>query len=246
MFALERLVFTSEYERQFAVKWVPWISRVSCVIPIPSNISAFEGPSNRSLDEILYFGLIVPKKGLENVIALGQLIKASGLSFRIRIVGSCPAKHATYFEEMRSKTATLPIVWDKDLGEGQVAQRLASSSIAYLPYPDGVSERRASFKAALLNGVTVITTRGKHTPSSLEGFVTFCANPEEALVAVRSLMQNDGHRTMLADKARHYAGQFSWDRIAEAHLGLYENLMRAKRHLGSKSRLNPAGESGIE
>ena len=78
-----RLIFTSECERQFAMKWVPWISRVSCVIPVPSNISAFEGQSDRSLDEILYFGLIMPKKGLENVIALAGLIKASGLSFRM-------------------------------------------------------------------------------------------------------------------------------------------------------------------
>ena len=225
----KRVVFTSERERQFAVKWVPWISQVSCVIPIPSNICAFEGQNKRSLDEISYFGLIMPRKGLDSVITLAQLIKVSGPSFRIRIIGSCPPKHAGYLQELKSKTSALPIIWDCGLTEEQVAKRLASSSIAYLPYPDGVSERRASFKAALLNGMTVITTRGPHTPSSFESFAIFCANPKEALVAARSLAENGEHRTVLADKARHYARQFTWEGTAEAHVALYQNLMSESR-----------------
>ncbi len=244
-----RLVFPSEYERQFATKWVPWISRVSCVVPIPSNIPAFEGSSNRNLDEILYFGLIMPKKGLESVLALGELIKASGLSFRIRIMGSFSTRHKAYYEKLKSITSTLPIIWDNGLSEEQVAKKMAACSIAYLPYPDGVSERRASFKAAVLNGMTVITTRGQHTPSGFDSLVSFCSNPEEALVAVRNLVQNHGQRIMLADKARDYARQFTWERISDAHVGLYENLTSARpshdsvalrssaldKHLDSKS-----------
>ncbi len=224
-----RLIFPSQYELRFAMNWVPWISQVSTVIPIPSNISAFEGSSNRSLDEILYFGLIMPKKGLESVIALAELVKASGCSFRIRIMGSCPPKHAAYFESLKLKTSTLPIIWEIALCERQVAKRLAASSVAYLPYPDGVSERRASFKAALLNGVAVITTHGQHTPSDLEGIVNFCANPQDAWATARSIMENIQYRTMLTDRARHYARRFSWERVTEAHLILYENLLRARR-----------------
>lgn len=223
-----RLIFTSECERQFAMRWVPWISKVSCVIPITSNISTFEGSSKRSLDEILYFGLIMPNKGLESVIALGELVKVSGLSFRIRIVGSCPPKYGAYFEDLKSRASTFPIIWDHELTEQQVAGRLASSSIAYLPYPDGVSERRATFKAALLNGVTVITTRGKDTPSELEDLVSFCTTPEEALVAARFLAGNVEKRTELANRARRYARRFTWDSIAEAHFALYRDIVGTK------------------
>lgn len=238
----QRLVFPSEYERRFAIKWAPWISRVSCVMPIPSNIGTFEGSGNRSLDEILYFGLIMPKKGLESVIALAELVQASGLSFRIRIMGSCPPKHTGYFEELKSKTSTLPIIWDDELSERQVARRLASSSIAYLPYPDGVSERRASFKAVLLNGVTTITTRGQHTPFNLEGLVSFCATPEDALAAVHFLAENGEHRTLLADKARQYALQFTWERIAEAHIELYKSVISLRR----SDTLVPANSPDLE
>jgi glycosyltransferase involved in cell wall biosynthesis len=222
----KRLVFTSECERQFGIKWVPWISRISCVIPITSNISMFDGPTERSLDEILHFGLIMPNKGLESVVALGELVKASGLSFRIRILGSCPPKYAAYFEDLKSKTSTLPITWDIGLSEQQVAKRLASSSVAYLPYPDGVSERRATFKAALLNGVTVITTRGRQTVSDFEDLVSFCANPKEALVAAQFLVENVAERAKLAERARRYARQFNWGSIAEAHLALYRDVLR--------------------
>jgi glycosyltransferase involved in cell wall biosynthesis len=242
----KRLVFPSEYERQFAVKWAPWISRVSCVIPVPSNISEVDGKSNRSLDEILYFGLIMPKKGLESVIALAELVKASGLSFRIRIMGSCPLKHAAYFEALKSKTSTLPIIWDNEHSEQQVAKRLASSSIAYLPYPDGVSERRATFKAALLNGVTVITTRGQHTPSSLEGLVSFCASPEEALVAAQFLIGNAERRAKLADKASHYARQFTWDSIAETHLALYKDILGAESSCEQISLQSPELDNRLD
>jgi glycosyltransferase involved in cell wall biosynthesis len=224
----KRLVFTSECEQQFAIKWVPWISRVSCVIPITSNIPPFEGPTERRLDEILHFGLIMPNKGLESVIALGELVKVSGLSFRIRIVGSCPPKYGAYFEDLKSRASTFPIIWDHELTEQQVAGRLASSSIAYLPYPDGVSERRATFKAALLNGVTVITTRGKDTPSELEDLVSFCTTPEEALVAARFLAGNVEKRTELANRARRYARRFTWDSIAEAHFALYRDIVGTK------------------
>lgn len=232
----KRLVFTSEYERQFATRWAPWISQVSCVIPITSNIRVFEGPSERTVDEILYFGLIMPKKGVETVIALGELVKAAGLSFLIRIVGSCPPRHGAYLKELKARTSTLPIIWDNELSENQVAKRLASASIAYLPYPDGVSERRASFKAALLNGVTVITTRGRHTPSGLEGLVSFCSNPEEALAAARFLAENNERRTTLVDNARRYAQQFTWGQIADAHLALYNDL-RVQSAALNESRL---------
>jgi glycosyltransferase involved in cell wall biosynthesis len=223
----KQLIFTSEYERQFAMKWIPWISEVSSVVPIASNIGAAEEPSNRSLDEILYFGLIMPNKGLESVITLGELVKASGLSFRIRIVGTSHHRYAAYFEELKSRASNLPIIWDLELGEREVAKRLASSSIAYLPYPDGASERRASLKAALLNGVTVITTRGQHTPSSFKELVTFCENPKEALAAAQFLFGNPVQRARLADRGRGYARQFSWESVAQAHLALYQRSMNA-------------------
>jgi len=221
----KHLIFTSHFERDFVVRWMPRVSRFSSVIPIGSNVGVAAGEGPRNLGEIVHFGLIMPKKGLENVIKLGEIIKSKELSFRIRILGSTPPKHGEYFKDLKARTATLPIIWDHDLSEQQIASKLAASSIAYLPYPDGVSERRATFSAAVLNGVAVITTRGPQTPSQLEGLVKFCESPEEALAAATFLASNPEPRAKLVSEARRYAQQFTWERIADLHGALYQRLL---------------------
>src|SRR6202043_938890 len=92
----EHMIFTSCYERQFAMAWAPWISRASSVIPVGSNIAvaAEQGPRNRT--EIVHFGLIMPGKGLEQVLELGNLSRLAGLPLVVRIIGRVPLKHASY------------------------------------------------------------------------------------------------------------------------------------------------------
>jgi glycosyltransferase involved in cell wall biosynthesis len=221
----QHLIFTSDFERDFVVRWMPRVSRFSSVIPIGSNIGVAAGEGPRNLGEIVHFGLIMPKKGLEQVMKLGEIIKSKELSFQIRILGSVPPKHVEYFEALRARTATLPIIWDYGLNEQQVASKLAASSIAYLPYPDGASERRATLSAVALNGVAVITTRGPHTPSQLEDAVIFCKSPEEALAAATFLASNPEPRAKLVKRAHGYAQQFAWERIADLHGALYRQLL---------------------
>lgn len=221
----KHMVFTSHFERDFALKWVPWVSQFSSVIPIGSNVRTSSNDGIRDLNEIVHFGLIMPGKGLEAVLGLAELIKEGGFKLRIRIIGNTPAKHEAYFEELRSKADRLPIVWDCGLPEKQISEKLACASIAYLPYPDGASERRATLKAALANGVVVITKRGPQTPRALEGVLRFCDDPEEALIAIKALIGSPEERASLMRKGRQYAQQYSWDYIADLHGKLYHQLL---------------------
>ena len=75
----EHIIFTSSFERQFATKWAPWISSVSSVIPVGSNIGVGARKGPRNLSEVVYFGLIMPGKGVEKVVELSRLIKSAGL-----------------------------------------------------------------------------------------------------------------------------------------------------------------------
>ena len=140
-----------------------------------------------------------------------------------------PTKHTWYFEALRSESSQLPIVWENGLGEEEVEGRLAASAVAYLPYPDGASERRASLKAALINGVAVVTTRGPQTPSDLEGAVYFVRTPEEALVAVSMLLKSSEERGRLTGKGIQYARQYTWERIAEQHAAVYDQVLVRRR-----------------
>jgi glycosyltransferase involved in cell wall biosynthesis len=221
----EHIIFTSRFERRFATTWAPWIARVSSVIPVGSNIAVAAQESPRTHTEIVYFGLIMPGKGLEQVLELGNLIRSAGLPLVVRIIGRVPPKNAAYFDELRLKATGLPIIWDLDLSEEQVAERLASAFIAYLPYSDGASERRTTLKAALLSGLAVITTRGPHTPRNLGAVVRFCRSSEEALAAVCSLIKSPEETSRLAVKAVQYGKRYSWDRIAKLHLKIYHSVL---------------------
>lgn len=224
----EHVIFTSSFERRFATSWAPWIAKISSVIPVGSNIPVAARASQRALNEIVYFGLIVPRKELEQVLELANLIRLAALPLVVRIIGRVPVKHEAYFGDLRLKAAGLPIIWDHELGVEQIAERLAVASIAYLPYADGASERRTTLKTALLSGLAVITTRGSHTPRDLEGVVKFCQDPEEALAAARFLAENHGETSMIAAKAMQYGERYTWEHIAKLHLEVYDSVLRKR------------------
>ncbi len=224
----KHLIFTSEYERAFVTKWAPWTSKTSSIVPIASNIVEGIEANQRATDEILYFGRIMPRKGIEDVIRLAGLIKHSGLSLRVRILGSCLPTHNTYLRHLKARASGLPVVWEHDLNENEIAQRLAGGSIAYLPYSDGASERRATVKAMLLNGVAVLTTHGLHTPRTFSDVVCFCASPKEALTTTLSLLTNPERMANMVHRGKLYSRQFTWEHIAIKHAELYESLSCVK------------------
>ncbi len=220
----KHVIFTSDFERRFVTRRVPWVAGISSIIPVASNIRAFPQERQRTLSEIVYFGLISPGKGLEQIVGLSRLIKSGGLALRVRIIGRLRPKHEEYLEKLRSVTAELPVIWDLDLSEEEVAERLASSAVAYLPFPDGASERRTSLKAALANGVAVITTMGSHTPETMKSSLRFCKSPKEALITACSLIECQEERTKLARNAAQYLRECTWERVAELHLAIYRSL----------------------
>jgi len=225
----QHIIFTSSFERRFCTSWAPWIARCSSVIPLGSNIAVAAKMGPRTLTEIVYFGLIVPSKGLEQLLEVGNLIRLAGLPLVVRIVGRVSLKHAAYFDALRLKATGLPIIWDRDLTEEETAKALAGASFAYLPYPDGASERRTTLKSTLLSGLAVVTTRGPHTPRDLEGVVRFCRSPEEALAEVRSLLNSPEERARMAVKAVQYGQQYTWELIAKLHLQVYHSVLSKRR-----------------
>lgn len=225
-FRARHMIFTSSEERAFAVRWAPWIGGSSSIIPIGSNIEYSRFGIQRDLREIVCFGLIMPHKGLDDVLALAAIAGRNGGSFRLRIVGSHRPEHAAYVDELHRKSKGLPVVWEEDLSMVEVSKRLSTAQIAYLPFPDGASERRGSLKAALTCGMAVVTTRGTGTPRALESVVRFADSPAEAYAAIRELAANPEVAEELGKRGRVYARRYSWEAIARSHLAVYERLAR--------------------
>jgi glycosyltransferase involved in cell wall biosynthesis len=229
------VIFFSKFERDFGLKWAPWISNISSIIPPPSNIRRFPYAGPRNLGEVIFFGLIRPGNGYDSLLEFASLLTSGGPPLRLRLIGSLQsAKFTSYFEELQRRSRDLPIIWDHSLTEEQVAERLAKSAIAYLPYPGGAAELRSTLKAALLNGLAIITTRGDKTPSDLDGVVKFAENPRRAVEITRELLSSAAEREALSHKAENYVREWTWERTAELHERIYRSLLIAD---GSESLL---------
>lgn len=220
------IIFTNEYEQAHAQRFAPWIKSRSRLIPIGSNVPVVATSTNhRHSNTITYFGLIRPEKGLEEVLELARLIRREAQHWRVRIVGRLMPGYETYYEHLRSQSKDLPIDWLIGLSGNALSLALASSDIAYLPFPDGASERRGSLIALLANASAVITTKGPHTPSLIGQAALFASSPSEALQMISSLKLDPTRKGLLQNAARTYARKFEWENIAFKHIELYEALV---------------------
>jgi glycosyltransferase involved in cell wall biosynthesis len=224
------IIFTNRFEQAYVSRIAPWVSQRSSVIPIGSNVPIGRADCERKLDEIVYFGLIRPAKGLESVLDLAGILKQRVSGMTVRIIGLAQEKHMSYLNALREQSASLPVVWDLGLSNEATADRLARVAYAYAPFPDGASERRGSLLALLANGVATITMRGPQTPHTLEKTVEFAASPEDAASILEALSSDPGRRQELSRHGVQYASQFSWLAIADLHIELYQT--RLKQHRG--------------
>lgn len=214
------VLFTNQWERNSLCRWAPWIRRRSDIIPIGSNIPFCPQPGDRD-PEVVYFGIIRPAKGIEDFLTLARMAWERRSSWRFRLLGFPHPHYPQFLAQLRA----LPYLsLHLSLGPRHVAQILSRATFAYLPYPDGASERRGSLLAALGNGVLVITTRGLQTPPEFERFLLFASHPEDALGILQSFPEPRERFTRMKEEARKYLEKISWDAIASRHIGIYSGL----------------------
>lgn len=221
----KHVIFTSSHEQRYALQWAPWLKNRSSIIPIGSNVAVVKVKEKVDGKEIVYFGLIRPNKGLEDVLQLASLIKDNRKPFFIRIIGKPHPDCMEYYNSLRLRTQTLPVHWCVGLTDNETTDLLSHAEIAYVPYPDGVSERRGSLLALLANGNAVITTRGAQTPPTLDDVVAFAQNPKEALALAEKIFADEVLRKHYLAKGRAYAANFEWSRIALRHVEIYRGLV---------------------
>jgi glycosyltransferase involved in cell wall biosynthesis len=217
------LVFTTEFEREYALRFLPFAARHSSVIPIGNTVPVSKRSRYRR-DEVIYFGLIRPDKGLEQVIELARLSAAANTPFSVRIIGRPHSNHIPYYESLRQIASGLPIRWDSDRTDETVSDLLADAAFAYLPFPDGASERRSSLRSMLGNGVATVTTDGPYLPADLRQVVALAPDAAEAFAVIRHWQTEDGSAKRFANAGLQYMRRFSWEEIAAKHVELYEQL----------------------
>jgi glycosyltransferase involved in cell wall biosynthesis len=147
------------------------------------------------------------------------------------------------------------VVWTDFMPQSEISAHFLASDICVLPYRDGASYRRGTFMAALAHAMAIVTTEpsgttdlphvqssqtgeipGLHSsqsslPSLRNGENVMLVPPDDpgALAdAVKRIAASPELRAKLQEGARATAQFFTWDKIADAHLALYHNLLRGQ------------------
>jgi len=220
-----KIIFTNEYEQRYAQRFAPWIKKRSTRIPIGNNVPLVSGVDKGSGKVVTCFGLIRPEKGLEQLIKMARLFKARGNGMTARIVGTVMPGNEEYYSRLRDQSKDLPIEWRLGLTGEALSHVLAETEVAYLPFPDGASERRSSLIAMLANGAAVITTQGSHTPRDLNKAILFADSPDKAVLLAETMFNNPRMRADLQRAAARHAAKYSWANIAQEHLMVYRRLL---------------------
>jgi glycosyltransferase involved in cell wall biosynthesis len=218
-------LFTSDFEREHVRSMAPWVAGESSTIPIGCNLP-LAGARPKRLNTVTCFSIIRPDKGLEQVLEMARLLPGLGSSARVRIVGAVMPRWRAYFERLRRDALHLPVEWQTGLDDHAVSEALAETALAYLPFPDGASERRSTLIAMLMNRACVLTTIGRHTPEAMKSCIVAVDSPADAAAKALALLNDAELAALVVGQAAVYSAQFSWKSIARRHLSVYQRLLQ--------------------
>lgn len=218
-----QLIFTNEFERAEACRASASVMRRSRIVKIASNIPVADvclPTASRPID-LAYFGHIRPHKGLEQFVAAAAAARAAHPDWRLLLMGQIPLGFEDFAKEILSQCTALGVDVRLDLDAEAVAGVLAQVKAVYLPFPDGISERRGTAMAAMANGALVLTTVGHHTTPALHSAVSVIP-VKHALPAIEQVL--NGSEESLA-RQQSAATIFlreqiptNWDSVARSYL----------------------------
>ena len=210
------VVVSSEAERAVVARRIPGSAPRLRVIPIGSNIPAAPAvPSDPDL--ACHFGLVMRGKGLEAFLAFVAAVRQMEPGVRFRLVGAVYEAHRTYADGILEQARSLGVELLLDRSPADVAVALRQSRYAYLPFPDGASEKRGSLLAALVNGMVVMTPHGEATAAWIRAATIEAGTPAMAAERLMAL-----RRGTLAPPPP--PPPLDWPTIAHRHLALYRNV----------------------
>jgi glycosyltransferase involved in cell wall biosynthesis len=223
--AAKRLIFTTHFERDNFLKSFPRSDAKISVVPIGSNIP-FLPYRPRSETSIIHFGQVKPGRGLEDFLQLARIAAHKSEPWRFKVVGAPVTWAEDFAAAMQQQSEGTNVTWCMNLDDMEVSETIRGATAAYLPYPDGVSERRGSLIATLGNGVPVVTTRGPFQTAELDEVVQFASDPAQAYVEVAELVRRPEKAATLRSAALRYVKRFDWAQIAEEYHVIYRMAAR--------------------
>lgn len=193
LFFANKVIFTNNFELEYAAAFVPFLRKKSKVIKIFTNIehTNFSRSISERKYDLISFGLIRPEKGIEEFIQVSKELKMRNPDLKIILAGKIQPKFSDYSFDMVkiSERYIDEIFYDKN--EQEIAEILLNCKIAYLPFPDGISERRGSALAVFKTGGLIVTKKGNFTTKAFESCCNFVDDYKEAANVIEELLCKD-------------------------------------------------------
>ena len=220
-----RIIFSNGAERDVFQRYYPWSGNRLEVIPIGNNITRIGGRMPGP-ERLVYFGQISRNKGVELFLETAALLRAAGNPIEIRMIGAMVDNDPQFQSLVLGSVEKHGITKRLSLPADEVSAELSAATIALLPFPDGVSDKRGSALAALDHGVTVLTTHSKTTPGWLRAVTHAIASPDDAAATVTGLLAGTHPRRKAAELLEQEMLARDWTEIARRHLALYRQNER--------------------
>ena len=214
--ASDTVFFTTQREIDLAVADSPWLLNRCSLLPISSNVpqsaDALTGEKRRSL---CYFGCLSPGKGIEQFMEVRSMLP----DVDAHMIGATSSKFTDYCEAIIEQCRANDVQAYLNEPLDKVSEMLADMVVALLPFPDGVSHRRGSALAALLNGAIVVTTPPLLGAEVLSDICLCCSESENMASAVRhALAMSDSELQLLRHRGVEFAMLNSWPRVTSLFL----------------------------
>ncbi|MCV3766864.1 hypothetical protein [Rhizobium sp. TRM95796] len=219
------ILFSNEAERDGFHSAFPFGHAPLHVLPIGNNILKVDEVVERR-ERLVYFGQISRKKGIEIFFDTVADLKRKAAPIDVRMIGAMVEDDGEFRAMVEDRSRDLGVTLRINLPPDDVSRELLAASIALLPFPDGVSDKRGSALACLDHGVTLLTTQSDKTPAWLKQTTLAIADAADASGVVDRLLSGQMERRPAPDILARELKARDWREIARAHLELYERTMR--------------------
>jgi glycosyltransferase involved in cell wall biosynthesis len=220
------MFFSNDAEKGLFQRYFPFSRKRLAVLPIGNNIPRVAAaPLEHRVERVVYFGQISRNKGIEFFLDTIAQLRSAAVPVKAELIGAMVETDAAFVEMVTSAVARLGIGLKLNLPPADVSVALGEATLALLPFPDGVSNKRGSALACLDHGLTVLTTHTALTPDWLAATTHGITSPADAAIAISKIVSGETGRTLAPAMLAEELLARDWHEIARKHLALYERSL---------------------
>lgn len=248
--AADGVIASNEVERQELLDRFGLDPARVFIAPCGVDISLFHPDSRRAARQALgipeservalYVGRIEPLKGLDTLLQAAALLRDSVPQLRVVIVGGAPkgrdAATEQEIQRLRTLATNLRLHSVLDFRGPQPQQELPAfyraADVTVVP------SHYESFGMAALESLAcetpVVASRTGGLPSTIRsgrnGYLAPVGNERAFARSIEKLLCRPELARRLSEEASRTARRYSWQRVADANLGVYHNLLAQHTH----------------